>query len=154
MAIQPASSKKPIGYKKYTAAHAPKSPILKNTFFAFLTGGIICTCGQGLFDLYKRYLNLNETDAGSLVSVSLIFLACLLTGIGIFDSIAKFAGAGTLVPITGFANAVISPAMDNKAEGLVMGVGAKMFIIAGPVIVYGTMASVIYGIIYWITTLF
>ena len=120
---------------------------------AFLVGGLICIIGEALFDFYITYFP-SPVYARSLVSITLIFLACLFTGIGWFDSIAKFAGAGTLVPITGFANAVASPAIDCKSEGLILGVGAKMFTIAGPVIVYGTVASVVYGIIYWITTLF
>ncbi|HBE13357.1 MAG TPA: stage V sporulation protein AC [Clostridiales bacterium] len=152
MSIKPTPKTKPIGYKQYAKSHAKKSPCLKNTLLAFLVGGAICTGGQGLFDLYEKVLHTSENDTGSLVSVTLIFLACFLTGVGIFDSIAKFAGAGTLVPITGFANSVISPAMDNKAEGLIMGVGSKMFIVAGPVIVYGTLFSVVYGIIYYLFT--
>ncbi len=138
-------------YKKYAEKRAVKSPILKNCMFAFLIGGLICCIGEGLFDVYK-YLGMDKETAGPLVSVTLIFIAALLTGLGIFDDIAKVAGAGTLVPITGFSNAVASPAIDTKSEGFVLGVGAKMFTIAGPVIVYGTVASVIYGIIYWIAT--
>ena len=103
-----------------------------------------------LYNLYL-YLKIDETTVRTLVPVTLVFIATLLTGIGVFDSIAKYAGAGTLVPITGFANAVVAPALDDKSEGLVMGVGAKMFTIAGPVIVYGVIASVIYGVIYWIS---
>ena len=109
--------------------------------------------GQGFKNLYE-YLKLPKESVKILVPVSLIFIAILLTGLGIFDKIAKLAGAGTLVPITGFANAVASPAIDTKAEGFILGVGAKMFTIAGPVIVYGTAASVVYGIVYWVTTLF
>ena len=120
---------------------------------AFLVGGLICIFGEALFDFYIMYFP-SPVYARSLVSITLIFLACLFTGIGWFDSIAKFAGAGTLVPITGFANAVASPAIDCKSEGFILGVGTKMFTIAGPVIVYGTVASVVYGVIYWITTLF
>ena len=141
-------------YGKYVKAHAKPSPILKNCILAFLVGGSISAIGEGLYKLYYNTMLMSEEDAGLLVSVSLIFAASLLTGIGVFDKIAKYAGAGTLVPITGFSNSVTSPAIDNKAEGFVLGVGAKMFIIAGPVIVYGTVASVIYGVIYWITTLF
>lgn len=140
-------------YGKYVKAHAKPSPILKNCILAFLVGGSISAIGEGLYKLYYNTMLMSEEDAGLLVSVSLIFAASLLTGIGVFDKIAKYAGAGTLVPITGFSNSVTSPAIDNKAEGFVLGVGAKMFIIAGPVIVYGTVASVIYGIIYWIITL-
>lgn len=140
-------------YGKYVKAHAKPSPILKNCILAFLVGGSISAIGEGLYKLYYNTMLMSEEDAGLLVSVSLIFAASLLTGIGVFDKIAKYAGAGTLVPITGFSNSVTSPAIDNKAEGFVLGVGAKMFIIAGPVIVYGTVASVIYGIIYWIATL-
>ena len=140
-------------YGKYVKAHAKPSPILKNCILAFLVGGSISAIGEGLYKLYYNTMLMSEEDSGLLVSVSLIFAASLLTGIGVFDKIAKYAGAGTLVPITGFSNSVTSPAIDNKAEGFVLGVGAKMFIIAGPVIVYGTVASVIYGIIYWIATL-
>ena len=140
-------------YGKYVKAHAKPSPILKNCILAFLVGGSISAIGEGLYKLYYNTMLMSEEDAGLLVSVSLIFAASLLTGIGVFDKIAKYAGAGTLVPITGFSNSVTSPAIDNKAEGFVLGVGAKMFIIAGPVIVYGTVASVIYGLIYWIITL-
>ena len=140
-------------YGKYVKAHAKKSPILKNCTFAFLFGGLICAIGEGLYKLYFEGLLMSETDAGTLVSITLIFCASLLTGIGVFDNIAKTAGAGTLVPITGFSNAVTSPAIDNKAEGYVLGVGAKMFIIAGPVIVYGVCAGAVYGLFYWISTI-
>ena len=136
-------------YGKYVKAHAKPSPILKNCILAFLVGGSISAIGEGLYKLYYNTMLMSEEDAGLLVSVSLIFAASLLTGIGVFDKIAKYAGAGTLVPITGFSNSVTSPAIDNKAEGFVLGVGAKMFTIAGPVIVYGTVASVVYGIIYY-----
>ena len=141
-------------YKKYAAARAPKSPCIKNCAKAFLIGGLICALGQGFLLIYKEMCGLDEETAGTLTSVTLIFLAILLTAIGIFDKIAKHAGAGTLVPITGFANAVASPAIDSHSEGLVLGVGAKIFTIAGPVIVYGVSASVVYGLIYWVTTLF
>jgi stage V sporulation protein AC len=136
-------------YQKLAKQTAPKSPILKDCALAFLVGGAICTIGQLLLSCYEK-LPLKPEDIKTLVSVSLIFLSAALTSIGIFDKIAKFAGAGTLVPITGFANAVVSPAIEYKAEGYVLGVGAKMFTIAGPVIVYGTVASIVYGIIYWI----
>ena len=140
-------------YGKYVKKHAKRSPTGKNCLCAFFFGGLICTIGEGLYKLYYNTLLMAEKDAGTLVSVSLIFVASLLTGIGVFDKIAKHAGAGTLVPITGFSNSVTSPAIDNKAEGYVLGVGAKMFIIAGPVIVYGVVAGVIYGVLYWLTTL-
>lgn len=136
-------------YKKYVKKHAPSSPLIKDMFFAFLIGGLICAFAEGLYNFYL-YLKIEESTVKILVPVTLVFLAALLTGIGIFDNIAKVAGAGTLVPITGFSNAVISPALDDKNEGLVMGVGAKMFTIAGPVIVYGIISSVIYGFIYWL----
>ncbi len=139
-------------YKKYADAHASPSPIVANCAKAFLVGGIICTIGQALFYLYT-FAGIDEQNARSLVSITLVFSAVLLTGLDIFDKIAKFGGSGTLVPITGFANAVVSPAIDNKAEGWVLGVGAKLFIIAGPVILYGTLASVIYGMIYYLITL-
>ena len=139
-------------YKKYAAARATKTDSKKNCTNAFLFGGGICLFAQGLKDIYSIWQD--EKTASTLVSITLIFITAMLTGIGIFDSIAKRAGAGTLVPITGFANAVASQAIDAKSEGFVLGVGANMFKIAGPVIVYGTIASVIYGVVYWITTLF
>ena len=140
-------------YKYYSIHHASPSPILFDCIKAFLFGGGICAFAEFLFVIYRAFY-ISEENSRLMVSVSLIFITCLLSGIGVFDKIAKHAGAGTLVPITGFANAVVSPAIDYKAEGLVLGLGAKMFIIAGPVIVYGTVASVVYGLIYWITTLF
>ncbi len=137
-------------YKKYTEAVAPKSPLLKDCIWAFLVGGLICCIGQGLLDVYGKALGLSEKDAGTLCCVTLIFAAALLTGIGIFDNIARHAGAGTLVPITGFANSVVSPAIDSKSEGLILGVGAKIFTVAGPVLLYGTLAGAVYGLIYWL----
>ena len=141
-------------YKKFTEARAPKSPTVKNCSKAFLFGGAICCGAQGLKNLYLNYLGLSEDDAGLLVSVSLIFVAVLLTGLGVFDKIAKHAGAGTLVPITGFANSVASPAIDSRGEGAVLGVGAKIFTVAGPVLLFGTFAGAIYGVIYWFTNYF
>jgi len=140
-------------YKKYAAARAKKSPLLKDCVHAFLVGGGICTGAQGLLALYGMW-GVPREDAKTLVSVSLIFLAVLLTGLGLFDRIAKFAGAGTLVPITGFANAVAAPAIDTKGEGFVLGVGTKIFSIAGPVILYGSAAGVLYGVVYWIIITF
>ena len=139
-------------YTKYVEKRAKKSPILKNSIFAFLFGGLICTLGQGFFHLYT-FLGITELDARTLVSITLIFIACLLTAFGVFDKIAKIAGAGTLVPITGFANAVCSQAIDTKSEGLIIGVGAKIFTIAGPVILYGTLTGAIYGVVYYVSTL-
>ena len=140
-------------YKRMVKKASKKSPKLKDCIWAFLVGGVICTLGQILLEIFKS-LDLNEKVVKALVPVTLIFIAILLTGLKIFPKIAKHAGAGTLVPITGFANAVASPAIEFKNEGFVLGVGANMFKIAGPVIVYGTVASVIYGIVYWIITLF
>jgi len=139
-------------YKNLVARKGKKSPLLKNCICAFLIGGAICAFGEGLRMLYVS-LGISETLAPTIVSVTLIFITAALTALGIFDKIAKHAGAGTLVPITGFANSVVSPAIDNKAEGWVLGVGAKIFIISGPVILYGTLSGVIYGVIYWITTI-
>ena len=136
-------------YQKFVKARAPKSPLLMDCLRAFWVGGLICAFAQALLEGFLA-LNMTEENAKTLVPVTLIFLAALLTGLGIFDDIAKFAGAGTLVPITGFANAVASPAIDDKSEGLVMGVGAQMFTIAGPVIVYGILTSVLYGFFYWL----
>lgn len=139
-------------YKEYAAARAKKSPLFLDCIKAFLIGGAICAAAQGLKFIYGNFLS--EKDAGATVSITLIFITALLTGLGVFDKIAKVAGAGTLVPITGFANAVSSAAIDNKGEGFVLGVGAKIFTIAGPVILYGITAGAVYGVIYWITTLF
>lgn len=136
-------------YKKYVKNHANKSPILKNCFFAFVVGGLLCASAEALYKLFM-YIGIEEDTTKTLVPVTFIFLAGLLTGIGIFDDIARFAGAGTLVPITGFANSIVASAIDDKSEGFILGVGAKMFVVAGPVIVFGTISSVIYGIIYWI----
>ena len=136
-------------YTEYVEKKSKKSPIYKNCAFAFFTGGAICTIGQGLRDIYSS-LTGDEKTTSSLVCVSLIFISVLLTGIGVYDKIARFAGAGTLVPITGFANAVSSAAIDNKSEGYILGVGAKMFIIAGPVIVFGLLSGTIYGVIYYL----
>ncbi len=132
---------------------SPPSPKIKDFLYAYCVGGLICVIGQLFLELFT-YMNFTQKEIKMLVPVTLIFIAALLTGFKIFDKIAKRAGAGTLVPITGFANAVVSPAIEFKSEGFVLGVGANMFKIAGPVIVYGTVASVIYGVIYWITTLF
>ena len=137
-------------YKKFADAHAPKSPIVKDCLWAFCVGGGICAFAQGLKDIYMKICHMLETDAALLTSVTLIFIAVVLTGIGVFENIAKHAGAGTLVPITGFANSVVSPALDSRAEGLVLGVGAKIFTVAGPVLLYGTLAGTLYGVIYWV----
>ena len=125
---------------------APKSPILKDCIWAFLVGGLLCAAGQAVADLMMR-TGLEIKDARLLGSMSLIALSLVLTGLNIYDNIAKHAGAGTLVPITGFANAMVSPALEFKSEGLILGTGAKMFAIAGPVLVYGISASVLYGLI-------
>ena len=143
----------PKEYQDYVAKKQKKSPIAKDTALAFLSGGAICTLGQGIMELWTA-AGLDKESAGTMTSVSLVFLSVLLTGLNLYNKIGRFGGAGTLVPITGFANAVASPAIDFKAEGFILGMAAKMFVIAGPVIVYGTVASVVYGIIYWITTLF
>ena len=140
-------------YGKLVKDMAPKSPIGKDCAIAFLVGGLICTLGQLAMNGYLA-LGLEKQDASTAASMSMVALSALLTGLSLYDNIAKFAGAGTLVPITGFANAIASPAIEFKTEGFILGVGAKIFQIAGPVIVYGVSASVIYGLIYWITTLF
>ena len=141
-------------YKKYADAHAPRSPIGKNCLNAFCIGGLICAIGQGFNDLYSIAFGFSKDDAGLLASCSLVFIAVVLTAFGIFDEIAKVAGAGTLVPITGFANAVVSPAIDSKSEGWVLGVGAKIFTVAGPVLLYGILSGAIYGLIYYFVTMF
>ncbi len=141
-------------YKKYANAHAPSSPTAKNCVSAFVIGGIICTIGQLLLILYKDVLSMPKKDAGTLVSVTLIFIAVMLSGFGVFEKIAKRAGGGTLVPITGFANSVVSPAIDSKSEGMVLGVGAKIFTVAGPVLLYGTLSGACFGVIYWFISIF
>ncbi len=137
-------------YKKYAAAHAPSSPVIKDCIIAYLSGGVICSVGQILLMLYRDGFGMVQKDAGTLTSVTLIFIAALLSGLGWFERIAKRAGGGTLVPITGFANSVVSPAIDSKSEGLILGVGAKIFTVAGPVLLYGTLAGAIWGVVYWV----
>lgn len=138
-------------YGKYVDRKSKPSPIWKNLIWAFAVGGAICALGQGLINLYKSF-DLSETEAAIASSVTLIVFAAVLTGFGVFDNIAKRAGAGTIVPITGFANAMVSPALEFKSEGLILGTGAKLFTLAGPVLAYGIGASVVYGLIYWIMT--
>ena len=140
-------------YGKLVKSMEPKSPVWKDCLFAFIIGGLICTLGQVFIHLYAG-LGLDKTNSSTAASMSLVLLSALLTGLSLYDNIAKYAGAGTLVPITGFANAIAAPAVEFKTEGFILGVGAKMFTIAGPVIVYGVSASVVYGFIYWISTLF
>lgn len=135
--------------KELIKRYSPGSTILKNTLMSFIFGGAICDIGQLLFWLYEG-LSFDEKTSSSLVTVTLIFIAALLTALGIFDRIAKHAGAGTLVPVTGFSNAVVSQAMDAKSEGYVMGVGAKIYNVAGPVILFGLMSGVIYGIFLYV----
>lgn len=143
----------PKEYNKIVTKNSPKSKLFVNCIKAFLIGGAICTIGQGFTDLYAM-LGAAEKDSKTLCSVTLIFIGILLTAIGVYDKIAKHGGAGTLVPITGFANAVSSPAIEFKSEGYIAVLGAKLFIIAGPVIVYGVSASIIYGFVLWILSLF
>ena len=131
---------------KVVQARAKKSPIVKNCVFAFLIGGAICTLGQAIMDGFLS-LGLEKTDAGTATSVSLVALSALLTGLNLYNKLGRYGGAGTLVPITGFANAVVSPAIDFKTEGIITGMAAKMFTVAGPVIVFGVTASVVYGVI-------
>ena len=140
-------------YGKLVKDISPASPIKKDCFLAFLVGGLICTIGQLFVNGYTA-LGLEKQDASTAASMSLVALSALLTGLSLYDDIAKHAGAGTLVPITGFANAIAAPAVEFKTEGMILGTAAKMFTIAGPVIVYGVTASIVYGLIYWITTLF
>ena len=137
-------------YGKLVDEISPNSPMGKDCLNAFVVGGIICTIGQFFMNYYTK-LGLGKDEAGTAASMTLVVISAILTGLSLYDNIAKFAGAGTLVPITGFANAIAAPAVEFKTEGFILGVGAKMFTIAGPVIVYGLSASVVYGFIYWIT---
>ena len=133
--------------------HSPKSRILRDSTFAFLFGGMICVLGELILRLYISF-GIERETAGMLLTVTLILLASLVTGLGLFDRIARYAGAGTLVPVTGFSNAVVSEAMDSASEGIVLGVGAKIFTVAGPVILFGVASGVLYGLIYAISRLF
>jgi len=138
-------------YSAYVDSIAPKTKSLINCLNAFWIGGTICLIGQGLMTLFES-MELEKTVASSFVSICLVLLSAILTGLAVYDDIAKVAGAGTLVPITGFANSVVAPAVEFQTEGVILGTCAKMFTIAGPVIVYGVSASVIYGLNYWITS--
>ena len=140
-------------YSKLVKELSPNSPIWKDCLWAFLVGGLICVIGQALTNFYAS-LELEKQDASSAASMTLVAISALLTGLSLYDDLAKHAGAGTLVPITGFANSIAAPAVEFQTEGMILGTAAKMFTIAGPVIVYGVSASVVYGFIYWITTLF
>jgi stage V sporulation protein AC len=138
-------------YQEYVKQKSPNSPILKNCFNSFWVGGLICMLGQIIMEICK-YRGLDVEMSGTIVSISLIFLSAFLTSLNIFNKIGKFAGAGSLVPITGFANSIVSPSIEYKSEGYVMGVGAKMFTVAGPVLVYGISTSILVGICYLIFT--
>jgi len=140
-------------YNALVKEMSPKSPLGKDCLNAFWIGGLICAVGQLFVNTYTN-LGMEKQDASTAASMTLIAISALLTGLSLYDNIAKHAGAGTLVPITGFANSIAAPAVEFKTEGFILGVGAKMFTIAGPVIVYGVSASVVYGLIYWVTTLF
>ena len=140
-------------YGKLIKSMSPPSPLGKDCVNAFWIGGLICCIGQAIMNGYIA-LGMDKENAGTAMSMTLVAISALLTGLSLYDDIAKHAGAGTLVPITGFANAIAAPAVEFKTEGMILGTAAKMFTIAGPVIVYGVSASVVYGLIYWITTLF
>ncbi len=137
-------------YLDYIEKTSPKSPIFKDMLLAFLFGGAICAVGQLFMNLYKDVLGMDAENSKIAVSVTMVFLGALLTGLDIYPKLAKYAGAGTIVPITGFANSITSPAMEFKREGLVLGMSAKMFVVAGPVLVYGISTSVVVGFIYWL----
>lgn len=133
-------------YQKFVQARAKSSPLVKDCALAFVIGGGICAVGQAIMDGFMG-LGLEKTDAGTATTISLVFLSALLTGLNLYNKLGRYGGAGTLVPVTGFANAVVSPAIDFKSEGMVTGMAAKMFTVAGPVIVFGVAASVVYGVI-------
>lgn len=136
-------------YKQYVEKMSPKPTYLKNIIMAFLVGGLICCIGQGINDFYMKMINLDKLAAASATSMTLIFIGAFLTGLGVYDLIGKRAGAGSIIPITGFANSIVSPAMEFKKEGYVTGVGANLFKIAGPVLVYGISSSIICGLLYY-----
>ena len=137
-------------YKKHAKKKSPPTRSYFTTPMAFLVGGLICVLGQGIYNLFFQCLNLTETHASTMTTVSLIFLSALVTSLHYYDDIAKYAGAGTIVPVTGFANSIVAAAMEYKAEGIVLGMSAKMFTIAGPVLVFGISGSVVYGIVYFL----
>ena len=137
-------------YSDYLNKKSPDSPIVKDVIWAFVVGGIICTIGQVFSEIYKHFLGLDEEAVKTAVPITMIFLGALLTGLNVYHKIAKHAGAGTIVPITGFANAIVSPAMEFKREGWVLGLAAKMFVIAGPVLVYGISSSIVFGLLYYL----
>lgn len=141
-------------YKKLVEQSTKNSPLLKDCLFAFLVGGAICLLGQIIGQIIMNNFDIEKDIASAYTTIILVFISALLTGIGVYDKLAKYAGAGTLIPITGFANAVVSPAMEFKTEGLILGMAPKMFTIAGPVVVFGTIASAIYGLIYYIINIF
>ena len=145
--MNPLDTKK--NYQTYVDKKSPNSPIAKNCFNAFFVGGLICSIGQ-IINEFCKYKNYTNQISGTIVSIILIGISAFLTGLNFFNKIGKFAGAGSLVPITGFANSIVSPAMEYKSEGHIMGIGAKMFTVAGPVLVYGISSSVVYGILYFI----
>ena len=140
-------------YEKLVDEISPKSPAGRDCLGVFLVGGAICTIGQFFMNYYTK-LGFGQADAGTAASMTLVVISAILTGLSLYDNIAKYAGAGTLVPITGFANAIAAPAVEFKTEGMILGTAAKMFTIAGPVIVYGVSASVLYGLIYWLSITF
>ena len=141
-------------YARYVQARAPRSPLVRDCVWAFLVGGGICLLAEGMIQLLVGVFDMPRDVASTWSSITLVLVAVTLTAIGVFDKIAKCAGGGTLLPITGFANAVASPAIDSRAEGFVLGVGAKIFTVAGPVLLYGTAAGTLYGFIYWLCTVF
>ena len=141
-------------YARYVKARAPRSPLWRDCLWAFLVGGGICLFAEGLDQIFIRAADMTRENAASLTAVILVFIAVVLTALGLFHKIAEYAGGGTLVPITGFANAVASSAIDSRAEGFITGVGAKIFTVAGPVLLYGTAAGTLYGVIYWAVSSF
>lgn len=137
-------------YKDYVDKISPKPTYIKNYIMAFIVGGIICCIGQGINDFYMKIIDFDKLTAASYTSMTLILIGSLLTGLGVYDVIGRFSGAGSIIPITGFANSIVSPAMEFKKEGYVLGVGANLFKIAGPVLVYGISSSIICGLIYYV----
>jgi len=148
----PVLTKEQQDYKRFAKTKRPKPPLLKNMVMAFLVGGTICTIGQIILSFFISK-GLTPSQAGGPTSIAMVFLGSFLTGIGVYDKIGKFAGAGSIVPITGFANSIVSPAMEFKREGFVFGVASKMFIVAGPVLVYGITSATIIGLIYYLLNL-